>query len=132
MKTKTIKQTNIFNTTPIELYSWFMDSKKHSEFTGGKAIIGKKVGDKITAWDGYIEGKNKKLVPGKLIIQEWRATDWPDGVYSEATFKFASLDKNKTKLEFTQTGVPEEQYKSIKQGWTDYYWDPLKKTLKKI
>ncbi len=128
---KTIKQTNTFNVPPEELYNWFMDSKKHSEFTGSKAVIGKKVGDKFTAWDGYIEGKNVKLVPGKLIVQSWRGDDWEDGVYSEATFKFAPAAEGKTKLEFIQTGVPDEHYDDIKQGWVDYYWTPLKETLGK-
>lgn len=127
---KTIKQTNIFNTTPEELYSWFMDSKKHSQFTGSKTVIGKKVGDKISAWDGYIEGKNEKLVSGKLIVQSWRAKDWKNEVYSKVTFRFSSAGKGKTKLDFTHTGIPDENYKDIKQGWTSYYWNPLKDALK--
>jgi activator of HSP90 ATPase len=129
MKEKVIKQVNTFNATPAELYEWFMDSKKHSQFTGSKATIGKKVGDKFSAWDGYITGTNKKLISGKLIVQDWRASDWPEGVSSVATFKFTLAPKNKTKLEFTQIGVPIEQCKSIEQGWIDFYWKPLKEAL---
>jgi activator of HSP90 ATPase len=53
-----------------------MDPKKHSEFTGSKATGKPRVGSKFTAWDGYITGKNLKLVRGKKIVQEWKTTDW--------------------------------------------------------
>ena len=34
-------------------------------------------------------------------------------------------------LTFTQSGVPEEQYEDISQGWRDYYWEPMKELLGK-
>lgn len=127
---KTIKQIIIFNATPEELYNWIMDSKKHSEFTGSKAVIGERVGDKFTAWDGYIDGVNVKLVPGKEIVQTWHASDWPAGDYSKISFKFKK-DKAGTKMEFTQTGVPDGHYEEIKKGWYDNYWDLLHAQLEK-
>ena len=129
---KTIKQVQTFNAPPAELYEWFMNSKKHSQFTGAVAKIGQKVGAKFSAWNGYIAGTNTKLIPGKLIEQSWRGGDWAKGAYSKATFKFSAAGKGKTKLHFSQTGVPDQNYKSIKQGWADYYWQPLKATLKKL
>jgi hypothetical protein len=35
----------------------------------------------------------------------------------------------KTRLTFKQTGVPQEFYDDIKQGWIDYYWTPMKEML---
>jgi activator of HSP90 ATPase len=125
---KTIKQTVTFNAEPREIFDMLMDSKKHSIFTGTKSLISKKVGGKFSAYDGYIEGTNLELVPGKKIVQMWRGSDWPEGHYSKATFKFIEL-KNKTKLEFIQTGVPENEYESIKEGWIEFYWDKIKITL---
>jgi hypothetical protein len=39
--------------------------------------------------------------------------------------------KNKTKLIFTQINVPDDFIEEIKNGWQDYYWQPLEKFLVK-
>jgi activator of HSP90 ATPase len=130
VKTKTIRQTVTFKASPHDVYEALMDSWKHSEFTGGKASISRKVGGKFTAYDGYAEGTNLELVKDKKIIQTWRADDWQEGHYSNVTFEL-EIVKGGTKLKFTQTGVPEDQYDSIRQGWVEYYWDNMKKMLEK-
>jgi len=128
MKTKTISQTVTFKATPHEVYEIIMDSKKHSELTGSKAQITKKVGDRFSIYDGDIEGVNLELVPDQKIVQSWRYGDWPEGHYSEATFLLEEI-KGGTQLTFTQTGVPEEHYDDIAQGWHDYYWESMKELL---
>jgi len=53
MKTLTIKQTVIFNADPPEVYEALLDEKKHARFTGGRAVIGRKVGGKFSVFDDY-------------------------------------------------------------------------------
>ena len=130
MKTKTIRQVITLKATPHAIYEMLMDSKKHAEIVGSTASISKKVGGKFTVYDGDVEGVNIELVPDEKIVQTWRMGDWPKGHYSKATFSFKEVD-GKTKFTFTQTGVPEEFYEDIKQGWIDYYWTPLKELFKK-
>ena len=79
---------------------------------------------------GYAEGVNLELVPDKKIVQSWRAEDWPEGHYSQATFVLKEVGGG-TELTFTQTDVPEEFVKDIAQGWQDYYWAPMKEMLEK-
>jgi activator of HSP90 ATPase len=107
-----------------------MDSRKHARFTQAKARISRKVGGKICAFDGHVDGTNLELVPDKKIVQSWRGSDWPKGHYSRATFLLKKA-KSGTRLVFTQSGVPEDQYHPISQGWRDYYWGPIKAFLKK-
>ncbi len=38
--------------------------------------------------------------------------------------------KTGTRLTFTQSGVPDQHYEHIKQGWIDHYWMPLKALFK--
>jgi activator of HSP90 ATPase len=129
MKTKDIRQTVTFKATAHEIYELLMDSKKHSALAGGdKATISRKVGGKFNI-GGYIEGVNLELVPDMKIVQQWRYEDWPEGHFSTATFTFSEGD-GKTKMTFTQAGVPEQFYEDIKQGWIDYYWTPMKEMLK--
>ena len=127
---KMIKQSVTFNATPHEVYEALMDSKKHSKFTGKKARISRKVGGKFTAYDGYIDGINLKLVEDKKIVQSWRGDemDWPQDHFSTVTFEFKKV-KQGTRLSFTHKDVPDKKRDSINQGWKDYYWTPLKEFL---
>lgn len=128
MKTRTIRQSITFKATSHDLYEALMDSRKHAKFTGEKTGISRKVGGKFTAYSGYIEGVNLDLKPDKKIVQTWRGSDWPAGHYSRVTFSFAKV-KNGTRLTFRQSGVPEQFYKDINQGWRDYYWKKMKAML---
>lgn len=130
MKTQTIRQSIKFKASPHEVYEALMDSRKHSRFTGSKASISRQVGGKFSAYDGSLEGESLELVPDARIVQSWRSSDWPEGHYSRATFSLKETTGG-TQLTFTQTGVPEEFYEDIKQGWHDFYWEPMKSMLVK-
>ena len=125
---KTIRQTVTIKATPLNVYEALMDSPTHSKFTGSAARISPRVGGRFTAYDGYAEGRNLELIPGRKIVQAWRASDWPEGHYSTATFALAKAGTG-TKLTFTQTGVPDDQVAAIRQGWVEFYWEPLKTLL---
>ena len=125
---KTIHQTATFRDSAHAVYELLMDERKHSAFTGGETKISRKAGGKFSISGGDIEGKNLELIPDQKIVQSWRYSDWANGVYSTATFALEELGDN-TRLTFTQTGVPDEHYEDIKQGWKDYYWAPMKQIL---
>ena len=127
---KSIKQTIYFDASAHDVYEALIDAKKHAEFTGASASIDRKVGGEFSVWDGYATGKNKELVQDKLIIQSWRASDWPED--AESTVKFEFIDEGgKTKLEFSQTGIPHDFVEDVASGWKDFYWQPLQEFLKK-
>jgi len=126
-RTKSITQTETFSVRPIEVYEALIDAKKHSEFTGSRATSNPRVGGRFTAWDGYISGKHLKLAPGKKIVQEWQTSEWPEGYppsIVEITLK--ELDAE-TRLRLVHSKVPADQVESYRQGWIDFYWEPLKR-----
>ena len=131
MKTKSIKQSVTFNATPEKVYHLIMDQKKHSDFTGTKVTMSSKVDGNFTVFDGYCHGHNIELVEGKKIVQAWHFAEdgWPDDHFSTCTFLFEQID-DKTKLTFTQTGVLEHKVESLKDGWKEFYWEPMKAYLK--
>lgn len=131
IKVGTIKQRAIFNATPEEVFEALVDPKIHTKMTGAKATGAPKAGARITAWDGYITGKNIRLVKGKLIIQEWETDQWPKG-HKASTLKFTLKKKGKgTELTMMQTDVPAEQLDDYADGWKKYYWAKMKKFFKK-
>ena len=128
MRTKTIKLAAEFLASPHNVYETLMDSKKHSQFSGEKAVISRKVGGKFSVFGGWATGKNLELTADKKIVQSWRASDWQENVYSKVTFRLSKTKKG-TKLSFIQTGVPSEMVRDITLGWKDYYWKPMKAFL---
>jgi activator of HSP90 ATPase len=126
LKTKVITQKVTIRATPAEVYDAFMDPLKHSAFTGGKATCDPKVGGKISAWDGYITGKNLKLVEGKRIVQKWISTDWIDG-YPASTLDLTFTKKGSdTELKMVHSDVPATMAASFADGWKEHYWTHLK------
>lgn len=124
-KVGTIAQKVIINgSTPHAVFEVLMDEKQHAVLTKGEVQISRKVGGAFTTFDGWASGHNVSLVPGKKIVQTWRADDWPADVMSTITVQLLPAPKG-TKLLFTQTGVPANKAKDIARGWRDYYWGPL-------
>jgi uncharacterized protein YndB with AHSA1/START domain len=87
MNTKTLRQTITFKASPRQVYDMLMDSKKHQSLSGEPARISRKTGGKFTAWGSHISGFNLALIPGKKIVQAWRATGWWPEHYSIATYE---------------------------------------------
>ena len=128
MKTKTLHQSLLIQASAHAIYEALMDSKKHSEFTGATAKLSKIIGEKFSVFDDWASGVNVELIPDKKIVQKWRVNDWPEGHYSEVTFAFKEVE-NGTRMDFTQTQIPQEEYEDIAQGWVDWYWEKLKRYL---
>ena len=104
----------------------FCESSKHREFTGAAATGEAKEGAEYTAWDGYINGKHLELVRARKIVDEWRTSEWPEGFApSRLEFRFADKDGG-TEVTMVHSEVPESQAEAYRQGWVDYYWNPLK------
>lgn len=132
MKKTTAKtQKILLPAYPKEVYEALIDLSKHSDFTGSKATGKAKVGAKFTALDGYISGKNHELEKGKRIVQEWVTTEWHDGYPpSKLELTLKEID-GKAELTMIQPGVPTDLKQKLEQGWTDFYWELLKKYFEK-
>ena len=132
IKKKNLNQDIIIKSTPHDLYEAFMDSKMHSKFTESKAKVSREVGGTFSIFEGDIIGKNVELIQDKKIIQTWRSEgeNWPKGYYSTITLIFEPVDDG-TLIKFTHTDIPEGAYESVKEGWDNYYWEPLRDMLEK-
>lgn len=127
---KTLTQKVVFkNTTPEQLYDLYMDSKLHSLVTGDTAKITKKEGAAFTAYGNYIAGKNLQLVPGKLIVQSWRGTDFKKADMDSTFILQFEKKGNDAILHMVHANVPDAEAEGIKSGWTDFYWTPWKAYL---
>ncbi|MCP5063096.1 MAG: hypothetical protein GY936_11625 [Ignavibacteriae bacterium] len=108
------------------VYSAWLDSEKHSEFTKSKAKIERKVGSEFTAHDGYISGTNKLLHMNKRIVQTWRTTDFPED--AEDSLLEISLEKVEKgiKIIVQHSNLPKGTGPDYRKGWKDHYFKPMK------
>ena len=126
-----ITQEVLIPATPVRVFGALVDPVKHAEVTGSEATGTGKAGGKFTAWDGYIFGEYVKLEKGKEIVWRWTTTEWPKGYPASTVDIKLSAARGGTKLVMVHTDVPASQAESYRQGWIDYYWDPLKKYFEK-
>jgi uncharacterized protein YndB with AHSA1/START domain len=111
---------------PEAIYEAWLNSAAHGAMTGGVAKASKKVGAAISAWDGYITGRNIELVHGERIVQSWRtaefAADDPD---STITVTLTPV-KAGALLTLLHRNVPDGHTSYEEGGWRDHYFAPMK------
>jgi len=127
--TRVIQQSVQFLAPPEVLFEMYLDSKKHSEATGGAARMSRKAGGQFTAWGGQLRGRNLLIVPNQIIVQTWRGTHWkaadPDSIL---ILRFSKAPVG-GRIDLVHENVPSYDQKGVSQGWPKYYWKPWKKYL---
>jgi len=124
---KAIHQEVDFTVPPKRICEALLDSKQFTEFSGGrKAEIDRAVGGAFNIFAGVIEGRNLELLPNQRIVQAWRVTYWPKGIYSIARFELSEQGTG-TRIIFDHTGFPAKAAETLASGWYENYWDALKK-----
>jgi uncharacterized protein YndB with AHSA1/START domain len=109
-----------------DIYDAWLDSLAHSEMTGGRASMSDEIDAEVSAWDGYITGRNLELVPGERIVQSWRTTQFTDEhADSIITMTFEDVE-NGTLLTLVHSNVPDGQTSYEQGGWQEYYFEPMK------
>jgi len=127
----TIHQVNTFKASPKRIYAILMSSREHAAMTAnGAAKISRKPGGSFSCHGGWIRGRHVELVPGKRIVQAWRAKNWPPGIYSLVTFTLKRQGKG-TRLTLDHTGIPGNHRGHLNSGWKARYWAPLRAYLAK-
>jgi activator of HSP90 ATPase len=106
------------------IFDAWLDSDKHTAMTGGEAIASRLEGDSFSAWDGYIWGRNLKLIPNSEIIQSWRTSQFSESdTDSQLRIQFHDVPQG-CELELSHTMLPEGQDHYLK-GWQEHYFTPM-------
>ena len=123
---KTIKQKVTFKVAPEVVYGVLTDAKKLSVLSEKKALISESVGGRFSIFAGRIEGINVDFSPPYRIVQAWREAQFPQGVFSMASFQLNRTPNGGTQLILTHRGVPKELIPRIERHWRRDYWDKMK------
>lgn len=116
-----------FNTDAQTLYRAWLDSEKHSEMTGGEAIVSAIEGEEFTAWDEYISGTNIELKPNSYIKQSWRTVQFlEDQADSILELYFEDLESEITRIILIHSNLTNSiEDRAYENGWIENYFKPM-------
>lgn len=123
--------TTTLPASPDEIYEAWLDSRGHSEMTGGEARQSDRIGAEVSAWDDYISGRNVELVPGERIVQSWRTKNFTDE-HEDSTIT-VTLEEvaDGTLLTLVHSNVPDGQTSYERDGWQTHYFEPMQEYFAK-
>lgn len=85
-----------------------------------------KEGGDFSLWGGEIYGTNTKVVPEKLLEQDWYSGKWDKP--SKAIFTF-NTDGDKTIVKLVNSNLPDNEAEDVNDGWKEFYLGPIKELL---
>lgn len=95
-------------------------------WSGLPAKMEAKDGTEFELWDGDISGRNIKIEPEKLIVQQW----YFDGQEEESIVTIKLHDSEKeVSVELRHTNIPDEVYDEFTTGWEEYFFGAIKAFL---
>lgn len=130
MATDSVRPSVVLPVSADRIYDAWLSSKEHAAMTGGGASVEPRVGGKMTAWDGYIEGELLVLEPSKRIVQSWRTSEFPDGSGHSHLEVLLDPEGEGTRVTLVHTEIPEGQGARYDQGWEEFYFKPMRKHFK--
>lgn len=128
-----LHQSEIFNTTALDIYTILTDERRHGSFTGDDVFVSDMEGDSVSLKDGAIVGKAVVLERGKKIIWSltWLDANWPQNHISEAEIILTDNADGTCTLALFHTNIPEAFIAEIKTFWLQHYWESLRYYLER-
>jgi activator of HSP90 ATPase len=120
----TIHHEVTFNAPAARVYGALMNAAEHAEYTGLPAHIGAAEGEAFSLFGGRVVGRHLQLVPDRRIVQAWRGTHWPEGVFTIVRIELHP-DGDKTHLVLDHDAVPEDLVALVDGHWKKRYWEAL-------
>jgi len=124
--TESLRQEVTIAASPDRVFAALVDGDQFSAMTGAPAEIDSAPGGAFSCFGGAITGRNIEVVPGRRLVQGWRAGPWPEGVYSIVRFEFSGDGEN-TRLTLDHAGFPPGSGDHLGAGWEANYWSALRR-----
>ena len=126
---KIVKQSVTLPARARDLYAMYLNPKIHAAITGHMVVIGARAGAPFRAFGGALSGRILQTVPGRLIVQSWRAKPFhKNDEDSTLVLRFVPAGK-KGRIELVHVNVPDHDFRGVTEGWKNFYWKPWRKYL---
>jgi uncharacterized protein YndB with AHSA1/START domain len=120
-----IRVSDTIPAAPERVFAAWLDSEKHSAFTGARATFDG-VGGTYTAWNGYIQGTTFEAEPHHRIVQSWRTTEFPAEAPPSRLEVLLEASIEGTVITLVHTEIPDGQGAQYEAGWKEHYFAPMK------
>lgn len=114
---------------PGMLYTIWLNSRRHSEFTGSPALIDARVNGIFSSFNEYVSGTITELIPGRRIVQTWRTRDFEKDAADSRLEVLMEPYTGGTVLTLVHRGLPPEQLDDCRVMWEELFLQPLKDYL---
>ena len=114
---KDFKAYFIIPAEPEEVYLALTTEITINLWTGEEATMVAEPDTEFALWSGAIVGKNLAFVKDKEIVQQWY---FGDDTESIVTIRLHP-HKRGTSMEVRQSGIPDEAYDDMADGWHNMY-----------
>ena len=121
-----IHQEQTLSASPRAVYDALTTTATFGEMTGAPASIDPAEGGEFSLFGGMISGRHIECVPGRRLVQAWRAKPWDEGVYSVVRFELHA-EGSQTRVVLDHFGYPDGTGDHLAEGWHPNYWVPLAK-----
>jgi activator of HSP90 ATPase len=121
-----LHQEAVFKATPDRIYAALTDAPTFGKMTAAPAEISPEPGGAFSLFGARIVGRNIELVPHQRLVQAWHSQGWASGAWSIIRFEIQKQG-SETRLILDHTGFPDASAESLRTGWHEHYWEPLKK-----
>jgi uncharacterized protein YndB with AHSA1/START domain len=104
-------------TDPVIIAGWTAGPAKFEAIEGGK----------FSLWDDDIHGTNTKVVPNKLLEEDWYSESTSRRCY-KVSFSLSEENESST-IELRHANVADNEVADFTDGWQRYYFEPIKLLL---
>ena len=111
---------------PEDVYACLTNPFTIELWSGYKAHMKAEENTEFEMWDGDISGKVLKLVPNRLVEQEWYFGEQEEK--SIVTIKLHA-ERHHVSVELRHTNIPDEIFEEIEMGWKEHYLGRIKAFL---
>jgi uncharacterized protein YndB with AHSA1/START domain len=130
MAARVIRHAVVLPAPPGRLYDMYLDAREHAKIIDARARIVPRAGGAFSVWGGDIHGRILQLVPKRLIVQSWRASDWKKSDPDSTLILSFHRDRRGGRIELVHVNVPPRHAAGVRRGWTGFYWRPWRALLR--
>ncbi len=115
---KEFKKYVMLHAAPEDVYNALVNPVMLEIWSGEPAVMSEEPGSPFSLWEGSISGTNIAFEKNHRIAQEWDFGE--DNPPSEVTI-LLHPDAKGTRMEIRHTGIPDEYYENMCEGWISDY-----------
>jgi activator of HSP90 ATPase len=119
---KSIKRTFKIKAEPSDVYAALTNPYTIELWSGYPALMSSEPGSEFSLWEGDITGRNLEFIQDKKVVQEWYFGDQTERSIVTITI---SADREDSMVTVEQTNIPDEDFGSISEGWSENYFEAI-------